>query len=169
MAWTAPASWSVGEVASATKLNAQLRDNMKEVWRLVSHIELPASGGGSTVNVTGAYTPVTVATFPTFTADGVSPIWVEWYVPLANGYTGSEFWMELWESGSAIGAWPDKATYGVAGPYTDKSHIFVPSAASHSYLLRAKTTYAASTASLLMPDANNWQPIWGRIWSKGGA
>ena len=31
MAWTAPYTWSVGEIPTAAKLNEQLKDNMVDV------------------------------------------------------------------------------------------------------------------------------------------
>lgn len=47
MAWTTPATWTVGEVPSASKMNAQVRDNL---LALDQHEHSGSAGDGADIN-----------------------------------------------------------------------------------------------------------------------
>lgn len=59
MAWTAPASWSVSEIVIASKMNAQIRDNLKYLKGQAGAVAIEDNVGVVDVAPTSDWTPTT--------------------------------------------------------------------------------------------------------------
>ena len=100
MAWTAPYTWSVGEVPAAAKLNEQLKDNMVDVGQ--PGIVFATMGSSMSFGSAGSETYPTSARF-TFSS-----------LPLAKNVSvsGSKLTVAvagIWEWSAGIG-WPGTAS-----------------------------------------------------------
>ena len=76
MAWTAPRTWVTAELVTAALMNTHLRDNLKELWRVIEtvpHGEVSNTVNGGYGNVTG----VQVASLTSRTYPGY-PVEIRW-------------------------------------------------------------------------------------------
>lgn len=130
MAWTAPRTWATGEIVTASILNTHVRDNLKEVWREVAYAEVTAN---TTVTATTAGTANTVVTAGAITGDAAAPVIVTFGAHKATIGT-SAIYFELYDGASTYARIGEKlsGTSPVLVQYR-----FTPSAASHTYSVRA--------------------------------
>jgi hypothetical protein len=168
MAWTAPKTWSVGEIATADDFNEQIRDNMGFVWREVAYAQITANVTGITgTNFAGAAAVVTAAST---TFDG-NPALVEFYAPgVDNTAAGQRMSFALSDGGTDVGILGQKVAAAVSA--TDAVHLtyrFTPSAAAHTYSIVAYVTANTGIVYAGGGGAGNLVPAYIRILQKGSA
>lgn len=136
MAWTAPASFSVGEIVTATKLNTHVRDNMLAMAP-VSHTSIT-----SYVTISGTATSYSTATAilagETLNYDA-RPILVEFYTPkLSLNSAGLNLYVGLFDSTTHVATLAHhQGSSNVDADACYAAHRFTPTAASHTYNIRA--------------------------------
>lgn len=164
MAWTPPETWTAGENPTATKLNANIRDNMKEVWRRLAYVEITASVNSTTATEASPLDVISAGAI-TFTAE---PIKIEFWAPgwTSSGGNGS---LSLWDASLDI------ARMKVASPVTDVIPVYLvryltPTAGLHTYKIRLWTT-GGLNAQVYAGSAGpaNTPPAWIAVWQKGSA
>lgn len=161
MAWTPPQTWSVSENPTAAKLNANIRDNMREVWRELAYVEFTANVT-PTGTTSGAPTEIVSAGAITFTAE---PILVEFFAPGASdGGSGANRTHFILRDGTSVVADPLGFLDSVSGiiPVTLFKRL-TPTAASHTYNFAAYT--GDGVGSTIHADAD--APGFIRIMQKG--
>lgn len=170
MAWTAPATKATGDLITAAAWNEQIPENMKEVWRRLAHVEITAD-----VAVSGseaAPNDVVSAGAIVFTGE---PVRVEFSCSQAvTAVTaGSIVGVSLWDDATDLGR------MGIVGDANGTESVraaihrvrqFTPTAASHTYKIRAWRLVANGTISASAhAAAGDDGPAHITIWQKGGA
>jgi hypothetical protein len=165
MAWTTPATYT-NTLISATDMN-QIRDNLRELWHEISYTEFT-----STVSVTStnSASPTDVVSSGAITYANV-PHLIEFYAPQAAVETAKVLAVMLWDGTTDLGiiGQVGNAASNVA-PSVFLARRLTPSAASHTYRIRAYVSAGTTTTieagvggtGVLMPGSL-------RIWAKGGA
>lgn len=130
--WTPPDDWANNEIVTHTKLNEQLRDNMKELWHEVARVEFTSNVGTTGANTEAS--PLDVVSSGAFTYEA-APTIVEFACP---GYsqTGSGA-LSLWDGSTEICRLTNATISNFITPDVFISREFTPTAASHTYKVRA--------------------------------
>jgi hypothetical protein len=166
MPWTSPADWVVGEIPAASKLNSNLRDNMKMLWYEVDYAEITTP---ATVTATLEASPQTLITGNTITIAAV-PTLAEFFCPYVTLQSGEYCIFQLAESGArtklaiaecatVTGAQDNRAVFG--------SIRFNPSAGSRTWSI---TAYGSGSVEAGAGTAapNEYVPAYMRILQRGG-
>ena len=146
MAWTAPRTWAVGEIVTAAYLNAQIRDNMKLLWRELSYTEFTSN---VSVTATSAASPNDVVSSGAVTYEA-KPIRITFQTTgVQLGSTANaELLIHLWDGSTDLGRLA--LIKGVDGTETvvvpvQASRKLTPSAGSHTYKVTAYRTGSDGT------------------------
>lgn len=164
MPWTPPRTWVNGEIPTQTEFNTHVRDNTKEIWRELAYTEFSAPVTVSATTEATA-TAIVSAGAITFTAD---PIDIEFYAPAwTPGSAAEDLFLWLYD-GTSIG----KIGAGRLGTVAQGALIgrrrLTPTAAAHTYSIRAHTTATAHTVQAGTGGAGTYVPGFIRIMQKGG-
>jgi hypothetical protein len=152
---------------TAAEMNG-VRDQLKEIWRLVQQVTVTSP---ATVSATAAASANTLLTFSAFTADGVSPVYIEFFSPMVDVGNTFQLFFEVFDGSSGIGQ-IGAVKMGATGsvPVLAVTPTFVPSNASHTYSVRAWVNSPSVTVNGGAGGAAGTQwAMLGRLWSKGGA
>jgi len=146
MAWTAPRTWAVGELLTATLLNQQLRDNMKLLWRELSYTEFTSD---VSVTATAEASPNDVVSAGAATYEA-KPIRITFHAPsVVTGSTnGSQVFLNLWDGSTDLGRLATIGTGDGTQPVQSPVQVtrkFTPSAGSHTYKVVAWRATANGT------------------------
>lgn len=165
MAWTAPSTWTTGTVVTAAQLNAQLRDNMKELWREVAYAQI-TSNATTAATTEGTATQIVSSGAVTYTAE---PILIEFYCPyLANSDSGATTTLTLFDDTTVVGIiGKAQAAAGNAGHATHLMYRLTPTAASHTYLVKFHTSAGTSTANAGAGGSATYLPCFIRVTQRG--
>jgi hypothetical protein len=150
MAWTAPRTWNVGELVTASMMNTHVRDNL-------SALKTPPSSyvDINTTDFTTSSTSFTALTGYTVTVDGAGgdmlcTCTMTWNHSSATG----RIYFNLYLDGVAQVADDGIASFYLGGmtnsgsaflTYTLVWHVKVPAAGSHTYAVYVKTSGATLT------------------------
>lgn len=163
MAWTPPEDFSHEEIVTATKLNANLRDNMKEVWREVAYVEVT-----SNVSVPGSEAAPTDVVSSGAITYAATPILIEFFCPDVAANTNASTWVSLWDDtadrGRLFKVSADANGHGDSGIYAARR--LTPTAASHTYKIRG---WNAGIIQAGAGGVGTLLPGFIRIQQKGGA
>jgi hypothetical protein len=165
MAWTPPASYT-NTLISATDMNL-IRDNLRELWHEINYTEFTSS---VSVTSTNSASPTDVVSSGAITYANV-PHLIEFYAPQARVETAKALLLMLWDGATDLGiiGQVGNAASNTA-PSVFLARRLTPTAASHTYRIRAYVT--AGTTTTLEAGAggvNVTMPGTLRIWAKGGA
>lgn len=165
MAWTAPRTWTTGEVVTASIMNTHVRDNMREVWRELAYVEFTAAVTPSV----GSFTDVVTSGSITYTAE---PIMVEFYSPKVDLLDNGEILVALFEGTTQLGnvlraqgnsssgaAHGDTSGYG--------ARRLTPTAGSREYKFRGYNVSGSNVIQAGAGTSSNYMPGYIRIFQKG--
>jgi hypothetical protein len=164
MAWSPPETFANNEIVTATKLNTNIRDNMREVWREIAYVEFTsgvtlASGSDSDIVSSGAIT---------YTAE---PILIEFFSPsvLVPDATSGE--LRLFDGATNLGTLATVQTQdATSGSLVFPAHLgrrLTPTAASHTYKIAGRGASVVVGAGA--GGAGVTMPGYIRILQKGSA
>jgi hypothetical protein len=162
MAWTAPRTWTNGEIVTQTMLNTDVRDNGREYWHEVAYVEFTSSVT-TTTGTEAAPVDVVSSGAITYVAN---PLIIEFFSPqysIGNNIGALNLWDDATDLGR-LNHTNQNLTYA--------AHLvrrLTPSAASHTYKVRIWTTGGASTtAAAGAGGAGVVLPGYIRVLQKGG-
>jgi hypothetical protein len=164
VAWNAPADWANLEVVTHTKLNAQLRDNMKELWHQIAYTEF-------TGNVSSTTTVADVVSSGAITYSAF-PIIIEFSSPAVDPGANQTLSLSLWDGVIDLGiiaqiSTPTNASSGASSSVYESRQL-TPSAASHTYKVRTTNSAGTGTVKAGAGGAGVLMPGFIRIWQRGG-
>jgi hypothetical protein len=137
MAWTAPRTWVTSELVTSSILNTHVRDNLKELWRVIETVPFSGVAGPGQGHIYGLSNGTPVAALTTRTYPGF-PVEIR----LACSYIYETVTVDGW---FVVGLDDTTGTVGVTtaeiiaqgnaphqggGVYSKR---FTPSAAAHTY------------------------------------
>jgi hypothetical protein len=165
MAWTPPADWANLEVVTNTKLNAQVRDNMRELWHRVAYVEATATVSNTTATEAA---PLFVLSSGAVTYGGF-PVMIEVFAPRMFGVGAN-----LFDDTTNLG----RLTHAAAGMSVlgwSARRYLTPAAGSHTY--RIGTWQTGGTSNGIDAGAGGvdgggvglLMPAYIAVWEKGGA
>jgi hypothetical protein len=148
MAWTAPRTWTTGEVVTAAIMNTHVRDNLAFL-KEIAYVEFTAN---VTVNATTAATANLVVSSGAITYEA-APIVVEFYSPGIEpdvGAVGRQVIIGLCDNGAGtnLGRLGQVRTPVAGNSLIEPVRLereFTPSAATHTYEIRAYVTAGSGT------------------------
>jgi hypothetical protein len=162
MAWTAPRTWTNGEIVTQTMLNTDVRDNGREYWHEVAYVEFTANVG-ITNGVHTEIAPVDIVSSGALTYVA-NPILIEFWCPgYVAGGTGA---LNLWDGATDLGRLNDNVNVQMY-PYKAVRRL-TPTAASHTYKLRGWANGGNGTVVAGAGGAGVLMPGFIRILQKGG-
>lgn len=135
MSWTLPKVWNVGDLLTASDMNAQVSGNTSLVWHEVAYNEFT-----SPVSVTGTTeaTATTVVTASSVVFDGLHVALIEFWCPAAARGTN---WIQfaLYDGSSSIGGVLEPLGYTGSAtlPPVPLKRRLTPAAATKTYSIRA--------------------------------
>jgi hypothetical protein len=166
MSWNTPQDWSVGEVAASAKLNAQLRDNMRELWHEIFYVEWTGTKNpGDTVVDSGVQAYVAL------------PIFIEFFAPRCDaigtpGVTLDVVYANLFDGATNLGRIASMNASSNGGGEMSGMRRMTPSAANHQYLITITKSGGDGTGTGSVQAGaggpNTLMPGYIRIWQKGG-
>lgn len=158
MAWTAPATATVGQVLTASFWNQQVRDNMKELWRELAYVEFTAP---VSITSTNEAAPTDIVSTGSITVAGV-PILIEFYCPSLAETTSTT--VNLWEGSTNLGRICVAGASGEAQGQRRRT----PTAGSKTYKASGWETSGSGTATAGAGGAAAYVPGFIRVWERGG-
>lgn len=166
MAWTTPQTFATNESPlTSTKLNLNVRDNMRELWHEVAYVEYT-----SNVSITSAVStaPQDIVSSGAITYVA-APIIVEFFAPHILTPPNNALKLMLWDDTT------DLATIGDVGAvnelYAAPVSAFrrlTPTAASHTYKVRAYMSAGTGTVEGGAGGVNTLAPGYIRVLQRGG-
>jgi hypothetical protein len=172
MAWTDPQTFATNESPlTSTKLNTNLRDNMRELWHEVAYVEFAATVTASAgVNTEAAPLDVVSSGAVTYIA---APTLVEFYCPIskftstAGAVLGG---ISLWDSATDLGRLlTQSGTSETNSGEVYAARRFTPTAASHTYKVRIWAgTGASAVVSAGAGGVGVTLPGYIRVLQRGG-
>lgn len=136
MAWTTPKTYTVGEVLTSATTNTHVRDNLNALRQPINYTEFMSN---VIVTATAEATPNDVVSSGAITYEA-EPIEVQFYSPRLEmgAVAGSQVIINLWDATTDLGrmALPLATSASDAYPVF-LTRRFTPTAASHTYKIRA--------------------------------